>query len=417
MAFTDYQLARLKPGTSRRIITETGMPPDLRGLQLWLFPSGSKTFMFRFKVNGRSRYLKIGSYPTVGLAEAHKLVQGYRSKLKEGIDPQEQKEAVLRANRAAPTVRHIYEDFRDHYLRKKRKRPAEAEAILENHIIGQWGTRKAKGITRREIIERIREIAEDRGPRIAEVTKGLLGQMFNYAVDTGLLDASPAVRIPVIGSRGEQRERILTDDEVRTLWQKLDTAKMDTPTRLAVRLLLVTGQRRQEVALARWDHIDKTLWTIPAANSKNGRAHTVPLSKLATAILGELKGAQEDKADRVDRPVSEFLVPSRLVEDRPADPLAITRAVRKNLTHFGIPAFTVHDLRRTVASGLSSLGVSRLHVMKVLNHTDSSVTARYDRHDYGAEKRQALDLWAGHLQAVLAGKKSKVTPIKRRIAR
>ena len=269
MAFTDYQLARIKPNLQqRRVLTETGVSPDLRGLQFWVSPSGSKTFVMRYKVDGRTRYLKIGAYPSLSLAQAHRQVQDYRAMLRDGIDPVERQEARKAASKAAPTMQLLYEDFRDHYLRRNRKHAADAEGVLELHVIGReqrgrlraidgWGPRKAASITRREIIERVREIEEAGTPRVAAVVKALLTQMFGYAVDTGLLDTSPAVRIPMIGSRGEERERILADEEIRTVWGKLDSARMLPQIRLALRLLLLTGQRRQEVALARWEHIDR----------------------------------------------------------------------------------------------------------------------------------------------------------------
>lgn len=414
MAFTELQIKRLKATNTRQVVTETGVPTDLRGLQLWIYPTGSKAFMFRYKVDGRTRCINLGSYPTVSLADAHGKVMGYRVQLRQGIDPAAVQDAVRRANHTAPTVQMIFEDFRDHYLRRRRKRPAEAEAILENHILREWRDRKAASITRREIIERVRTIAEDNGPRIAEVTKGLCGQMFGCAVDMGLLESSPAVRIPSIGSRGAKRERILDDGEIKRFWDTTATIRADPQVRAALRFLLVTGQRRQEVALARWEHIDRTAqtWLIPAEHSKNGREHVVPLAPLALQVLDDLRAASRRTQGDGSVAESAFLVPSRLLEDRAVDPLAITRAVRKNVDTFGFQ-FTPHDLRRTAASGLAALGVSRLVVVKVLNHTDDSVTAIYDRHDYLAEKAAALNTWAAHLQATIKGQTAKVVPIAR----
>lgn len=402
MAFTEYQLQKLRPSPKRRDITETGTSPDLRGLQLRIFPTGSKVWVLRYKIDGRTRWLTLGPYPTITLADAHRLVQEHRASIREGRDPAQAQQAKVQANRDAPTVQMIYEEFRDHYLRKNRKRPDHAEGILENHILwidkekgkARWAHLRASDVTRRQIIERVREIDESGTHRVAEIVKLLVGQMYAYAVDNALLEVNPAARIKVIGSLGEKRDRTLTDAEVLLFWTKLDTAKMVANLRTALRLLLVTGQRRSELALARWAEIDrdKALWTIPAEHSKNGKAHLVPLSALALSLLDQLDA--EDTA---------FVIPSRLLDDRPVDPMALTRAVRNNVEHFELPAFTPHDLRRTVASGMGALGVQRLHISKVLNHADDSVTARYDRHDYLDEKGTALDLWAGHLQAVISG--------------
>jgi integrase len=398
MAFTDKQIERLKPGPTKRNITETGVSPDLRGLQLRISPAGSKTWVLRYKFGGKVRVLTLGHYPAVKLADAHRLVQEHRAAIRDGRDPAGAQQAKVQANLDAPTVQVIYEEFRDHYLRKNRKRPEHAEGILENHIVNEWGKRKAADVTRREIIERVRKIEESGTPRVAEIVKLLTAQMYAYAVDHDLLDGNPAARIPVIGSLGEARERVLADSEILQFWTKLDTAAMVPNLRTALRLLLVTGQRRSELALARWTEIDRdnALWTIPAEHSKNGKAHQVPLSKLALSLLAELDDAE-----------TAFVIPSRLKDDRPVDPMALTRAVRNNGEHFEMPPFTPHDLRRTVASGMGAIGVQRFHISKVLNHADDSVTARYDRHDYLDEKREALDLWAEHLQAVISGEKPK----------
>jgi integrase len=404
MPFTEYQLQRLKPGATRRVITETGVSPDLRGLQLRVAPTGTKSWFLRYKADGRTRWLALGAYPTVSLADAHRMVQEHRAAIRDGKDPAVAHQAKVRANRSAPTVQDVYEEFRDHYLRRKRKRPEQPEGVLENHILPTWGPLKAADISRRQIIERIREIRESGTPRVAEIVKLLLGQMYGYAVDNALLEANPATRIPVIGSRGEKKERTLADDEIKTFWEKLDSAKMVPNLRIALRLLLVTGQRRQEIALARWSEFDlkAKLWTIPAEHSKNGKAHQVPLSKLALSLLS-----------KIDVKGSAYVIRSRLKNDQPIDPMALTRAVKNNDEHFEIPAFTPHDLRRTAASGMAALGVQRFHIAQVLNHSDSSVTARYDRHDYVDEKRDALNQWAKHIDAVLAGRVQKVTSIEK----
>jgi integrase len=413
MGFTERDLKRIKITGKPQTITETGVPPDMRGLQLFVTPTGSKVWRFRFKIDGATRYLPIGSYPAVSLADAHRKVQEHRRSITIGNDPSAARQATISKNKAAPTVQDIFEDFRDHHLRPKRKRPGDAEAIIQNHVLSTWGAVKAKDINRRTIIQHVRGIAEKRGPRIAEVTKGLIILMFNHAVDSGLLDQTPASRLPVVGSRGAQRERTLTDDEVQQFWARLEEAKATPAVRAALRLLLLTGQRRQEVALAQWADIDldEATWTIPAENSKNGKVHVVPLSDMALDVLDDLAKARRRKHKDGTETVSAYLVPSTRIADQPVEPLAITRVLARGRDHFAMPAFTVHDLRRTCASGLAALGVSRFVVARVLNHSDDSVTARYDRHDYLEEKRDALNKWAVHVKAAIEGTIQKVTPI------
>jgi integrase len=424
MRFTDSAIRRFKAPKQRRIITETGVGPDLRGLQLWLYPTGQRSFFFRYKTSGKSRSIRLGNYPDVKLADAHAQVQTYRGLLREQIDPAEheaeQREAAERARietrKAAQrgcTIEELYRDFRDHHLRRERRRPEQAEQAIENHVLPYqptdangdpdgpaWRDYKAADLTRREIIARLREINEAGSPRMCEVVKALISQMYRHGLDNGLLDSNPADRLPTIGSRGNPRDRRLTDAEIRKFWDKLDTAKLRPMMRDAYRLLLITGQRRGEVAGARWDEIDGDLWTLPAQRTKNARAHEVPLTDFALEII-----------DNLDRE-SDWLFPSPMVRDEPIKAAALSRGLRNNLERFKLPAFSPHDLRRTVYSGMRALGVPPLHVERVFNHSDSGMARHYDAHEYRDEKRDALQLWADHLRAVLAGEKPKVVPIR-----
>ena len=207
---------------------------------------------------------------------------------------------------------------------------------------------------------------------------------------------------------------MLTDAEVKKFWNTLDRCEMSDALRIALRLLLVTAQRRGELAAARWDAIDldAATWHIPADDAKNGRAHTVPLSGLAVTLLRELDEMATAQAKKKDEPKTEFVLASPTVKGWPIRAEAITRALTRNRPLIKIPSFGVHDLRRTAASHMTALGVPRLHVSKVLNHAEYGVTATYDRHDYEQEKRDALQLWADHLQATIKGRKKKVTPIR-----
>ncbi len=401
MPFTELQIKRLKPRMDRYDMTETGVSPDRRGLQVRVYPSGSKTWLFRYAFEGKTSRVRLGSFPHLGLEGAHKRQQECRDLLKSGINPRLYEQIQLKQRQEAPTVDLLYIDFRDHYLRRKRKRPEQAEQALEKHLIPYMGELKAEDVNRRQIIERIRDIEESGAPRMAEVVKALISQMFRYGVDVGLVNSSPAVALPMIGSKGKVRERILTEPEIRKFWKRLDKAALDQPMRNAYRLLLVTGQRRGEVAGARWDEINRRSkkWTIPAERSKNGKPHEVPLTPLALKLLDSLKND------------SDWILPSP-IHPGPIYPQSLSRGMSNNRELFKIAHFTCHDLRRTAASYMTSLGILRLHVSKVLNHSDQSLAAIYDQHDYAPEKRQALTVWSNHLKAILHGTATKISILK-----
>ena len=203
--------------------------------------------------------------------------------------------------------------------------------------------------------------------------------------------------------------------DLETIFQTIslhDTIEMSRLVRLGLRLILVTAQRPGEVAGATWREIDTdaAIWTIPAARTKNGRAHGVPLSELALEILAELR------EHAGDRPALLPSWQSKLRRDEPLSIRALSRALRNNHDEqgklFGLEPFTPHDLRCTAASMMTALGIPRLHVSKVLNHTDQDITgAVYDQHDYGPEKKRALEVWATELRAITTGNPAKVVPL------
>jgi integrase len=156
------------------------------------------------------------------------------------------------------------------------------------------------------------------------------------------------------------------------------------------KLRLITAQRGVEVLMMRWEDIDGEWWTIPAEVAKNGRSHRVPLSAPALALLEELREAAKE---------SRWVFPSPKGGDRP---IGYVQKAADRLAELAGVAFVPHDLRRTAASAMTSMGVPRLVVSKILNHVESGVTAIYDRHSYDAEKREALGKWGERVEAMLS---------------
>jgi len=162
-----------------------------------------------------------------------------------------------------------------------------------------------------------------------------------------------------------------------------------------LKLMLVTAQRKGEIISARWEDIDMVTgwWTIPAERAKNGLPHRVPLSRQAISLLYEARSLAKD---------SPWVFPSP--KDGHMGETAPDHAVRRSVDDLGVANFTPHDLRRTAASYMTSIGVSRLVVSKLLNHVEQGVTAIYDRHSYDADKRKAILRWERHLKEILDAK-------------
>jgi integrase len=304
---------------------------------------------------------------------------------------------------------------------RPRKRPEAAATLLRSNLVnakldGQTvGDFKVRDLTRRQLVRLLQGIVDRGAPVTANRVYSLLVQTFKWAVAQDVVPASPMAGIEKPGGHEQERRRFLSAEEVRTFWTKLESASMALPTRLALKLLLVTGQRRGELTFAKWTDfdLDAKRWTIPVALLKSSHArradpepHVVPLSPLALELLRELHKLTGE---------SEHVLPAR-ADKRKSQSYServLSRAVRENANHFGIEHFTPHDLRRTAASFMTKLKVPRLHVEKVLNHSTGDIAEVYDRHDYLPEKRAALLKWGAHLQGIIAGENSNVVELPR----
>ena len=228
---------------------------------------------------------------------------------------------------------------------------------------------------------------------MANRTAALLGQLFKFGIHRRIVNATPVQLLYRPGGKERPRERTLTDDEP-FLADPKDATRF---ARLAhaMTLLLLTGQRRGELALARWSDVDLAArtWSIPDENAKAGRGHIVPLTNWAV---------QEFQALRKLAKRSAWVLPANGGEHH-IDPKQLTRSCAKCSARFaerGIAEFTLHDLRRTCRTGLARLKVEPHIAERVLNHAQECIPGTYDRHEYLEEKREALEKWAEHLQAL-----------------
>ena len=258
-------------------------------------------------------------------------------------------------------------------------------------IVKRWGSRKVKDIQRRDVRELLDEIAA-RAPIMANRVLALVRKMFNFAIEHDWLEVNPCHMVKRVAPE-RQRDRVLSEDEMRALWKALD--REDATIAAVFRLRLLTAQRGGEVLGATWDEMDLTSgwWTIPAARSKNGLAHRVPLSSQALKVLKSLCSVTGD---------SPWVFPSPKKEG--ASIAHAQKAIERVVERSGVD-FRGHDLRRTAASLMVGAGVPRLVVSKILNHVETGVTAVYDRHSYDPEKRAALDFWGKRLEQIVSGKR------------
>jgi integrase len=393
MRFTDKGIAALKPKAERYEVWEDGKT----GLGVRVSTRGRKSWIYMYRFDGRARRMTLGTYPPLTLANARVLQAKAKESKEKGEDPGVAHIAERRAERQAHTVADLVEEYLEKHARPNKRSAAADERTLQKEIIPVWGRRKAKEITRRDIITILDNVVDRGSPVMANRLLALLRRMFAFAVERDILGATPCVLIKA-PTKETPRDRVLSSTEIATFWHGLEKASMAPLTRLALQLMLVTAQRRNEVVSAPWSEfsLSEGVWEIPAARSKNGSAHRVPLSFLACDLLNQVQERGRGSLWLFPSPQADGLM----------DPTSVTRAMRVNLSRIGVENATPHDLRRTAASHMTEMGIQRLVVSKVLGHSDGSVTAIYDRFEYGPQKKQALDAWSARLEEIISGKPS-----------
>jgi integrase len=388
--FTEKFVAALRSRAARFEIWEGG------GFGIRVSPSGGKAWIWVYHFDGRPRRMTLGSYPELGLADARVKLAEARKLLASGIDPGAREVQQHKAERTAETVAELVDAYLEKWARPRKRSADEDERILRKDVLPAWGRRKAKDIARRDVIALLDAIVDRGSPIAANRTLACIRRMFNWALSRDIIPASPclAVRAP---AKEHRRDRVLNSDEIAALWRALGNPElaMSPAIQLALKLQLVTAQRKgREVIAAEWSEFDlgERVWTIPAEKTKNSMPHRVPLSPLAIALLDEIATATGSDG--------RWLFPSPRA-GKPITGPAVDHAMRSNREALAIGDATPHDLRRTAASHMTSIGVGRLVVSKILNHAEPGVTAVYDRHSYDAEKRAALEAWGERLEKII----------------
>ena len=376
MRFTDKGLAALPAKAERYEVWEDGRT----GFGLRVSPRGRKSWVWLYRHRGKPRRLCFGTYPELGLADAHLRLAEAKKVLEAGDDPGLLLTAERQADRAAETVEELAELYLEKWARPRKRSAAEDERILRRDVIPAWKGRRARNIERKDVAALLDGIVQRGSPIAANRTLAVARKMYNFALSRDLVPANPCAMVAA-PARENVRERVLDADEIRAFWFGLPATGMGAAIELTLKLMLVTAQRKGEASRAEWPEfdLDGKLWTIPAEKAKNGRAHRVPLSGLALEVLGQARARIADARWVFRSPRSAG----------PVHATAIDHAVQQARGRLGIPDLTPHDLRRTAASHMTGFGVSRLVVGRILNHAEAGVTAVYDRHGYDVEKRQA----------------------------
>lgn len=388
----------------RREIPDAQAP----GLHLIIQPSGKKSWAVRYRFGGSPRKLTLGGYPAISLKDAREQAAAARDAVDRGVDPIEEQR---RAKSAAGADLDLFENVAAEFLKRNtRAAPAwkaEMGRLLEREVFPQWRGKRIGEIAKRDVI-RLLDRLLDRGVGVmANRVFAVIRRIFNWAVERDIIAASPCagLKAPI---EETARDRVLSDDELRTVWKAADG--FGYPFGPIIQLLILTGQRRSEVGQATWSEIDlkERLWRIPGSRTKNGVPHDVALSDQAIAVLESLPRIA-GKAGYLftttgETPASGFSrAKDRLDEKLPE----------------GTADWRLHDIRRTVASGMARLGIALPAIEKVLNHTSGSfagIVAVYQRHEFADEKRRALEAWGRFVETLVEGKAANVVELREALA-
>jgi integrase len=411
LKFTKPLVASLALPTGKTGKTEAiYFDSELPGFGVRLREGGSKVFIFQYKIGNKHRRITLGRCSALELTEARKQAGALHAKVRLGEDP-----AAVKAenrSRAEETFGQCVKTFLAWQRGQVRHSSfKDIERHLSKHLVPLHGLHIGK-IDKRAIAAQLSRIAT-RAPTQANRARASLSCFLNWAAGEGLVETNAALHTNK-AEESEPRDRHLSNAEIHALWHALPAGDFGD----ILKLLLLTGQREREISELRWGEVDFESWEkkepdgrviklaphgvirLPKERTKNGRSHAIPMSPMVRAIL--------EARPRQDR---------ALVFGNGAGGFSGWSKAKARLdAAVKIPDWRIHDLRRTCATGMADLGVQPHIIEACLNHVSghkAGVAGIYNRSTYEPEKATALTIWADHVAAVIGGRKSKVTALRK----
>jgi integrase len=387
MKFTQAAIARFKmpEGKLEHIEFDDSMP----GFGLRVRNGGKRehrTYILQYKIGPKQRRISLGNVSKIGLEAVQRIARQLFGKIAEGKDPANDK-AVART-----AASHTFDVIASEFLRVQQARLKPRTFIETQRFLRKnWKPlhRLAlASINRATVAAQLRVIARDHGPVSADRARAALSAFFSWAMGEGLAEANPVIGTNKAAGENKARDRVLADNELVTIWRGLP----DNDYGRIVRLLILTGCRRDEIGSLRWSEIsrDARLIALPGERTKNGRAHDVPLSKAALEII-----------DSIPRRVNREFV----FGEGKGGFSGWSKAKDALDTRLGIKPWRLHDLRRTASTRMADAGVQPHIIEAVINHVSghkAGVAGIYNRSTYENEKRAALDALSNYVMAAVA---------------
>lgn len=374
---TSLFVSNVKPTGTRAEHRDAALP----GFVLRVTPEGKKSFTYRYRSPADGKHKRLTwPYPAFSLAEARAEAEKAVRTVARKEEPKPKLEIGL-----PETVGDLCSLYVKQYLKKQVRRWKEAEGEIENHIRPKLGTTRLDKITKGHVRQLVQGI-EETYPVAANRVLTRLRAVFNWGLDEDLctIDPTRGVKKP---TKEKPTARVLTDDELKAVWLACDT--LDFPAREYMRTLILTGQRRDEVRCVPWPEIDRKMmnWVIPAKRYKSDRDHLIPL----TDTVLELFDASPARAGYIfsstdgKTPYANLIRPKRILDKVSS-----------------VTGWTLHDIRRTVRTGMSRLGIRPDIAERVIGHSvGGKLGETYDIYSYRSEKLEALQTWQAHVASLL----------------
>ncbi|UPK14477.1 site-specific integrase [Bradyrhizobium sp. 155] len=398
--FTDRFIASLKAeGTERFEIKDDAC----KGLAIRV-TSSRKTFCFRCKYEGRMQRVTLGEYPVMTLAQAVIAANRRYADLHENRNPlaEAQRETVeARVGADAITFNRLADRYLNEYAKPRKKSWKDDEWVLKR-ARPEFGPRIVSTITRKELVIFLRGLAAT-SVRNANKTQASICTMYNWANLEDETIINPLARIPKIGGKEREEDRVLSDDELRAVWPAFVTppdAVFSVAVGIAVRLIFLTAQRPLQVSGMRLDELidldgPAPRWDLPASRMKRPKPHSVPLSAEAVKLI------KQALAERLYED-SPYVFPStRGKGDKPIDRHALSQAVRRLRLKLKMAEWSPHDARRSATTWARAMGIPRDTTEALTHHAIVGSGKTYDRYDMQAEKRQAVKAIAQYITQCL----------------
>jgi integrase len=357
------------------------------GLALRVSYGGAKAWVYFYRLHGKLRRLSLGRFPGMGLTEARDAWRAARLAVSRGESP-----AHIR-----PTTADSFAAVAAEWIKRDQahnRSVAEVRRVIERDVNPAWGDRLIAAITRRDALELIDAVADRGAMTMARRLHSHLHRLFRWAVGRGILEVNPMADLPKLGT-AVKRDRVLTEAELAAVWKAAE--KTAWPFGPAIRLLILTAARRDEIGSLRWAEIHGDEIRIPGERSKSGEPRTIPLSAPAMKILDALPRVGEYVFSANGSGLSGWSKAKRSTDTAAAE-----------LNGGPVAPWRIHDLRRTVATGLQRLGIGLQVIESILGHISrAGIVGVYQRHQFTAEKRAALEQWALEVERIGGTKKGR----------